>query len=358
MILFLDTEFVWQSTYFAKLGVVQAAPSEGGLKLAAKESDFIPFASAAPRHKLVRLIDPLVCDGADFARAVSDPAIVKIFHAGDQDIEYISRWCGARFANVFDTSLAARFCGRIGQVSLQKLIAEIFSAELQKDSTLTDWLKRPLSQKQLAYALDDVAYLDALREALIAQARAAGTLAWMTEAMLEFEEETQVVEPQGNAWKRVKHVQASRFNNGRQLVILRELAETRERLAIAADLPRGWVMDDSELVAACLKPSAFSWTKAAKDIPNGLAPELEAAFARALEMPLENMPRLAVPPPLVPKSKIERVRDAVAGCALRHGIDPLLVGARSHCTDYAADPSDPTHKFNRGWRRELLAGAL
>ena len=143
MTLSLDTEFVWHSTYSAKLGLVQAAPSDD-LKLNATQHELIRFQSKETTHANICLFDPLAGRGAEIARLVADPVITKIFHAADQDLAYITRWCGAKFVNIFDTSLAARFCGIVGQMSLQKLLAETLGVNLQKDSTLTDWLKRPL----------------------------------------------------------------------------------------------------------------------------------------------------------------------------------------------------------------------
>ena len=285
---------------------------------------------------------------------VANPDVVKIFHAADQDLVYITRWCGARFVNIFDTSLAARFCGMAGQISLQKLLAETLGVSLQKDSTLTDWTKRPLSQKQLSYALEDVAYLAELAEHLTEKARTAGTLAWLLEATREFEAEAQTPEAPGMAWKKVKHVHAPQFGKPRSLVMLRELAETRERLAARVDLPRNWVLDDHVLVAAALVAPGFDWTKAAKDIPKGLAPEFAEAYGRALEMPFENLPDLGPAHVPVAREKVEKIQKRVTACAGRYGIDPLVLGTRAVCAEYAVDEENAGHKFNRGWRREIL----
>ena len=356
----LDTEFVWQSTYSAKLGLVQAMPA-GGLSAPLSPADgagLIRFDSREPRHERIRLIDPLACDGADLAPLVADSDVVKIFHAAGQDLDYISRWCGARFANIYDTSLAARFCGWKGQPSLQKLLLETLGVELKKDSTLTNWLKRPLSQRQLDYALDDVAYLPELADFLNDKAQSAGTLGWMLEATREFEFEAQAPEAPGQIWRRVKRLPISAFRKPRQLVLLRELAETRERLAIREDLPRNWVLDDSVIIAASLNPDTFTWQPVAKNIPRNLAPELETAFAAALEMPFENLPEIATKFDDIPKEKVARVVDAVAKSAERHGIDATVIGPRAMCADYCAAPENPDHKFNRGWRKELLADYL
>ena len=346
----LDTEFVWRSTYSAKMGLVQAK----GAALRLPASALIAFDSAETRHRDITLIDPLVYDGAEIACAVTDRSIVKIFHAADQDLTYITRWCGAKFSNIFDTSLAARFCGYTGQISLQKLLADTLGVTLEKDSTLTDWLKRPLTRKQLSYALDDVAYLAELADLLAEKARSAGTLAWLLEATREAEAEAQAPEPEGMAWKRVKHVRAPLFRSPRQLVMLRELAETRERLAARADLPRNWVLDDSVLIAAALNPSGFDWQKASGNIPKNLLPELLEAYGRAAGMPPENLPRLEPAFAPAPKNKIEKAQSLVAECARRHGVDPSLIGTRTLCSTYAVNPDDPAHKFNKGWRRKIL----
>ena len=139
-----DSEFIGELTYHPKLCVIQVASAER-----------------------VALIDPLAdVDLTPFWELLCDPAVEKIVHAGDQDIEPVVRHLGRSPANFFDTQIAAGFCGLPYPVSLSKLVGELTGAKLGKGLTFTHWDQRPLSPMQLRYAADDVRYLPAVRAEL------------------------------------------------------------------------------------------------------------------------------------------------------------------------------------------------
>src|SRR4051812_47295594 len=154
-----DSEFIGELTYHPKLCVLQVASDER-----------------------VALIDPLAdIDLMPFWELLADPAVEKIVHAGDQDIEPVVRHLNRSPANFFDTQIAAGFCGLPYPVSLSKLVGELTGARLGKGLTFTHWDQRPLSAMQLRYAADDVRYLPAVRAELGRRLEANGHTSWAKE---------------------------------------------------------------------------------------------------------------------------------------------------------------------------------
>ncbi len=225
----LDTEFVWMRTYYPVMGIVQLAG-------AGVEGDGVVFDCRAG------------ADPGALADLLEDAGTVKILHAAQQDLEHLHGFCGACPKNVFDTRVAAGFCGLGAGLGLAKLVQAVLGVELPKTETRTDWTQRPLTDAQLRYALDDVAYLAELREWLLARSKELGTQEWLLEEMGRFDEEEQYGGgAPGGAWRRMKG--GARRLPRRGLAVLRELAATRERLARAWDLPRAWVTDDGSLLS-------------------------------------------------------------------------------------------------------------
>jgi ribonuclease D len=158
----LDTEFVWERTYFPRLGIVQAGLCDGECALIDACAGF-----------------PLIALGP----VLADTSIQKVLHDAQQDLTILRRASGESPRNIFDTRTAAGFAGFAATVSLQDLMASLLGIELPKTETRTDWLRRPLTEKQVEYALDDVRYLFRARDALLQRARDMGNEAWLLEEM-------------------------------------------------------------------------------------------------------------------------------------------------------------------------------
>ena len=182
------------------------------------------------------LIDPLaVTDLAPLAPVLADPTVVKVVHGGDNDVTSLRRDFGFTFRTIFDTAIAARLLGD-AEVGLQALVRAELGVELSKGSQRDDWSKRPLTAKQEAYALADVAHLMALATRLTARLAEAGRTEWARE---EFAALAGLVpapstrtEPDG--FRRIK---GSAALPRRQQAVLRELYVWREARAAAADRP-------------------------------------------------------------------------------------------------------------------------
>lgn len=219
----IDTEFLRVRTYYPKLCLLQIASDEQ-----------------------VFCIDPLYVDldtGA-FRQVLNSSDLIKVFHAGRQDIEVLYGCCGQPPRRIFDTQIAAAMSGLGDQIGYADLVAKVVGASLDKAHTRTDWCQRPLSAEQIQYAVDDVRYLGEIYRHLANRLNEKGRLKWV------FEECELLADPAlyecdpGLAYKRI--------GQGRNLTavsqsVLKELAAWREEVSQNKDLPRNWIIRDSIL---------------------------------------------------------------------------------------------------------------
>ena len=206
----LDTEFLRERTYYAKLCLVQMAlPGKG--------------------PERAHIIDPLA-EGLSLApllELMKNPAVVKVFHAARQDLEIFFIDGGVIPAPLFDTQIAAMVCGFGEQVGYETLVKKIAKAPLDKTSRFTDWSMRPLSEAQLKYALDDVTHLRQVYEHLKRDIEKSGRESWVAEEMaILASPETYVTRPD-EAWQKIR----TRGQSGKFMALVRELARFREDFA-------------------------------------------------------------------------------------------------------------------------------
>jgi len=332
----LDTEFVWERTYYPVLGIVQMGAADG-------RSWILDARSSVDPRPLRELLE--------------DVATVKILHDARQDLTLLGRYAGAVPRAVFDTRIAAGFAGFSSTISLQNLLRDALGVELAKTETRTDWCRRPLSEAQLDYALDDVRHLGQLREVLMKAAEERGAGEWLADELRQFDDPALYLDraPE-EAWLRMKG--GSRLPpSGRS--VLRALAALRESEAAARNLPRAWLLADDTLVELAFKPPKDLEDLASRKIlPPGLAgslaePLLEAVH-HAMKLPPEDCPELAQPRI---EDAVKKRADGILGllreraAALR--IDAALFGNRAQITAFAMEPgSDPEHPLMKGWRFE------
>ena len=313
----LDTEFVWRASFRPHLAIVQMAGADG----------------------VCRALDcQLGTDVAPFAAVVSAPAVVKILHAAHQDLELIHHYTGAVPVNVFDTQLAAGFCGHPSNLGLQKLLYEVLDVGLPKTETCTDWSQRPLTDAQVRYALDDVRYLVALRQALLAQCDSFGTREWLEEDLLKFEQPEAYGEMEPDeAWKRVKN--ASRYLRPFGLAGLRAVASVREMRAREWNLPRAWLGEDGSLIALAERlqrgETTFPNVRFRHRLRNNaqrdhLAADYAAALVEAARLPEEEWP-LPVQPdyPSEVRDAADKAHDYLVARGEELHVDPALFAGDS-----------------------------
>ncbi|MDD4342232.1 MAG: ribonuclease D, partial [Kiritimatiellae bacterium] len=220
----LDTEFVWEKTYYAQLGLVQVGFVDG----------------------TCYLIDAVALgDLSSLGTILADAGIIKILHDAPQDLMILRRATGALTRTVFDTRRAAGFAGFASTISLGNLLADLLDVHLAKAHTRADWLARPLAAGVLEYAADDVHYLPTVAARLRERAHANGVEAWLNEELAGLDAPDITAEPDpGEAGQRLRTRQPL---PPRAQAVLNELAAWRENRARLADLPRRWLMKDNVL---------------------------------------------------------------------------------------------------------------
>jgi ribonuclease D len=276
-------------------------------------------------------VDPLaVRDLSPLAPAMADPGLVKVIHGADYDVTTLKRDFGFAFASLFDTMIAARLLGR-SEVGLVSVARDELGAVLTKDSQRDDWSRRPLTPRQEAYALGDVAHLVPLHERLSARLAAAGRIGWLVEeceAVAALEPAVRRRDP--DAYLDVK---GARSLPPRALAVLRELHAWRERRAEQTDTPAFKVLGNEALLKlAERRPrDAAALGEAPGVLPRhrGRAAELLAAIRRAEELPEGALPRpVRAPRPVVPEAvrrRVERLRAWRARKAAELQVDPSVV---------------------------------
>jgi len=223
-LLAIDTEFFRETTYYPHLGLIQIA---------------------SPGH--IICVDPLAFDARDeLRRLFFNPDITKVFHSCSQDMEVLYQYFGELPAPIFDTQIAAAMLGYQDQIGYANLVAEAYEVELDKSQTRTNWLKRPLSAKQIEYAGEDVLYLLPLHEKFNQALKDKNREGWLQEDCEQVCGNSERFQPDlENCWLRVKgYFQLS----DQQLAVCRSIAQWREQLAMEKDLTRRRILPDELLL--------------------------------------------------------------------------------------------------------------
>lgn len=335
----LDTEFLRERTYYSQLCLIQMAhPGEE--------------AGSA------RLIDPLSPDlDLDPLYALfANRAVTKVFHAARQDLEIFFVDRGVFPTPFFDTQVAAMVCGFGEQVGYETLVRKITKGSLDKSSRFTDWSRRPLSDKQQAYALADVTHLRQIYLHLAAELDRTGRRAWVEEELQGLVSPATYASDPAEAWRRIK----TRNATARFLAVVRELARFREETAQARNQPRNRILkDDSIVELAGLKPKTVADLGQSRlllrDARRGeIAEGLVAAVARGLACPPDQMPQ--PPKPAQRRNGADGVEELLRvllkARAEQAGVAPKLIATASDLDAIASGATDvPTL---RGWREELF----
>lgn len=335
----LDTEFLRERTYYAKLCLVQMAlPGKG--------------------PERAHIIDPLA-EGLSLApllELMKNPAVVKVFHAARQDLEIFFIDGGVIPAPLFDTQIAAMVCGFGEQVGYETLVKKIAKAPLDKTSRFTDWSMRPLSEAQLKYALDDVTHLRQVYEHLKRDIEKSGRESWVAEEMaILASPETYVTRPD-EAWQKIR----TRGQSGKFMALVRELARFREDFAQSRNIPRSRVYkDDALLELASTKPDSIDALGRSRlllrEARRGeIADGILAAVARALAMPAKDWPRAeAEDEPLqVNPALADLLRVLIKARADEAGVAQKLIAPTSELDAIAAGRRDVP--CLSGWRGEIF----
>lgn len=335
-----DTEFIRDDTFDAKLCLVQVACGD---------------------H--VVLIDPTAqLDIGAFWKLVHDPKILKIVHAGKEDFEVCTRSTGAPPRNVFDVQIAAGFLGHGYPLSLVRLAGLIVHKRLSKAQTLTDWLRRPLTEEQLRYAADDVAYLPAIHATLAADLAARGRVAWAEEEFRRFED-AQLYRPPPT--ERLQRFKGTRNMDGLGLLVLERLIEWREAWAREKNRPiRAMMRDDILVEIARRRPTRADQLEVMRGFPQARNPRIIGQILKIIEdaraTPKKELPAKAEVREESPHTRVATdVLSAFArATCLAESLDMDLVGGAQRIRellDYLRD-GGAANAASNGQRPALLQG--
>lgn len=334
----VDTEFLRERTYSARLCLVQVAS-----------------------HDVVAIIDPLAFrdDGLAPLLALLDSGKVrKVLHAARQDLEVFHDLEQRVPAPVFDTQIAAAYLGYDDQIGYAALVAALTGVTLDKSHTRTDWSVRPLSAAQLQYAADDVNYLRPVYEALQDQLAQRARLAWVEEDCRRLTQASLYRNDPAEAWRRLR--------GGADLApanqqVLCALAEWREREAQTRNLPRAWVLRDDVLFElARHTPETAQGLASIRGLEDsarrrhGEAILASIATARQGEA-VERWPRLL---PLTPAQNAlaKQLMGHIRELAQQLALAPAVVATRRD-VEKLVRGADPAQLFH-GWRAELVGPSL
>ena len=338
-ILAVDTEFLREKTYYPKLCLMQLATDDE-----------------------IAIVDPFEVDDLKvLAPLFENEDIVKVFHAGHQDIEIIIYDIGCVPRPVFDTQVAAALLGQAQQIGYSSLVHSLCGVKLKKTDSFTDWSARPLSESQINYAKDDVVYLPkmykSMRDTLIEK----GRMSWLDAEFEEMSDPATYIADERERFRRLKHfTQLSR----RQMAAAREITAWREIEARKRNVPRKWVITDEQIVEACKRePRTIDelfmvrgmrerlTTRDARDIIELAVAALDSAPDTWPEVPNSSKSEPNVDAQVDLLMSIVRIRARECGVAV-----PTLA-SHSDLVEVARGHRKGIDLL-KGWRRELVGAEL
>ncbi len=332
----IDTEFMREKTYWPKLCLVQVAGPDNAAAID-------PLAPGITLDPLFALLD--------------DRRIVKVFHAARQDLEIFFHLLGRIPEPLFDTQVAAMVCGFGDQASYEALVTKLTKARLDKGSRFTDWAARPLSNRQLTYALSDVTYLRTVYVKLCDKLEASGRAGWLADEMASLADPASYQIDPMEAYRRVK----SRGAKPRVLAILREISAWRERMAKAKDLPRSWILKDDTLMEIAhhapttVDELARTRGLSRRQADDSIGAELLDAVARAKALPNDALPPIEVkrelPRGIGPVAELLKV--LLKMVCERENVAQKLIASSEDIEQLAAFGEEAGIPALKGWRREV-----
>ncbi|WP_313056997.1 ribonuclease D [Agrobacterium cavarae] len=333
----IDTEFLRETTFWPQLCLVQMA---------------------SPTLEV--LVDPMAkgIDLTPLFELMADANVVKVFHAARQDIEIIHHLGGLIPHPIFDTQVAAMVCGFGDSISYDQLVQKTKNVQIDKSSRFTDWSHRPLSEKQLDYALADVTHLRDVYLTLKAQLEREGRSSWLKEEMDILEaRETYDMHPD-DAWLRLK----SRLRKPTELAILKFVAAWREREARSRNVPRSRVLkDDAIFEIAQQQPKDAEALSRLRTIPKGWERSTSGAAIietvnAALALPKADMPQAPrhSHSPEGSGAAVELLKVLLKLTADKHGVAAKVIANSDDLDKIASEGEKAEVQALSGWRRELF----
>ena len=333
----VDTEFLRETTYYPKLCLIQIAGSHAAA-----------------------LIDPLApgIDLAPFFALMADTRILKVFHAARQDIEILVNMANLVPQPVFDTQIAAMVCGFGDQVGYEAIVRKLVGAQIDKSSQFTDWSRRPLTHKQMAYALSDVTHLRVVYEGLNDQIAKSNRSHWLEGELQDLANpDVYRVDPE-QTWRRIK----ARIQNKKQQATLMAVTAWREREAQNKNVPRGRILKDEAIGEIAIQvPQSVEALQQLRLLPKGSADSvIGKGILKAVAEGLSRDPQ-TIPSPKGRGEELTASQEAAAEVlklalkiiSERESVAAKLLASSADIDAIAVDDAADVAAM-RGWRRAVF----
>lgn len=339
----LDTEFLRESTYYAKLCLVQLGNAHACVVV-----DVLALRSLKPLLEFIL-----------------DRRRIKVLHAARQDLEVLIQAQTPDMGlspqvpgPLFDTQIAAGLLGLPGQIGYGDLLARRLNVNLSKGLARTDWSRRPLSNEQLQYAADDVRYLGPLYEQLQAELRQRDRYEWLEEETAALENPVLYRTLPEAAWQRLK---GTAQLQPMQRAVLKQLATWRETRAIAADKPRGWILSDEALRNLSERlPDSLEELGQIRDLPAGVVRKhgdtLLQLIAAAQANADNEAPARDFRPSTQQQAQVTKLMQLVRSTAERMAVSPELLATRRDAEQLVY--FNQHDALLQGWRKQAIGEAL
>ncbi|MBT5869927.1 MAG: ribonuclease D [Nitrospinaceae bacterium] len=343
-ILAIDTEFVRETTYFHRVGLIQVSSGE---------------------H--CAAIDPvLLSDLTPMLELFKDPGKIKIFHAARQDLEILVRMCGQVITPVFDTQIAAALVGWGAQISFAKIVQKALGKKIHKSETYTDWCRRPLSDSQIEYAIDDVRYLVPVYRKLIERLKKMDRLDWVQGEVKAWEDPQTFALPEPQ--KRLLKIKNLRSLKPRNLTVLNELVAWREREAVKRDcLPKNIIRDETLLEIARKAPNDLKILSEFRGFHQRECNKSGASILSVIEMAMQTPDEdLVVLPESSGHTTVRGVEELLAAYVQIRSeelkIEPSVLADRKRIHSFVSHFEQKLdmeeHFLFQGWRKKLIGSPM
>ncbi|MCL2528871.1 MAG: ribonuclease D, partial [Coriobacteriia bacterium] len=338
-VLAVDTEFIRERTFFPQLCLLQLATPERSV-----------------------IVDPLALEDISPLKGLFlSPDIVKVFHAGEQDLELIYHYLTLIPEPLFDIQLAAELLGMPQQASLRTLVREFAGVRLSKALSFSEWNYRPLTDTQIEYALDDVRYLPRIYQKMYDQLEQLGRLEWLEEDFAALADVDRYCSHPDLSWRKIKH--SSSLSHA-QLGVLKEVAVTRDLIASKRNLPRKWIVTDELLIEiARLSPTntrdLFHLRGAESQLGHHWSGEILDAVERGLNLTPEQLPKRGHPSFRIATNPAanDLLRALINQRARDNQVTPSMLVNKDELAGLASGEREGL-RILTGWRYKLVGAEL
>ena len=362
-----NTDFVFIDTDSALAEMVTACLEQPAIAL---DTEFIRTDTFYPKPALLQiydrrkiyLVDPLkINDLEPLKNLFNSPTTVKVMHSCSEDMDVFSRMLGCYPKPLMDTQVAASIIGMDFSMSYQRLVESILDKQLDKAETRSDWLQRPLTDKQLAYAADDVLWLLDVHDHLVEQLNVLGREPWMAEECDGLIARAEYPIAFDQYYLKIK---AAWRLDAQSLNSLRSLCAWREEVARVEDVPRSRVVTDAILLELSRqRPDNKISLSEIPEIRYGTVrahgDAMLAAIAAAEAVASENYPPAMLPTGnLEARMALKSMKQAVDNAAKNLKIPEALLGRRRDLEAYLFASDSASQLLGQGWRARILTPVL